>query len=252
MISDSVGFKVFSKMGLWTKSETFETKFQNYLYLIYFIFNIFIYAMVYVLQLIFVIIKIHENNLNLAIDTLVLNNAFLFIILKLKLILFDKSKILNLESQLNNPLWIAKSNSEIMIQKLYVKKANFLSYGFGLTLVFLAILCCVSPALSEIDMELPFNMWFPFKITKSNYWIIYMFESIFILHSVPVNSMTDCIFVDFILHGCLKLKILGLRLQMMPEEIELSRKKNMKNEDILIIETNFLRSLIEQHQLIYK
>ena len=138
-----------------------------------------------------------------------------------------------------------------MIYNHCVKKVKIISVAFFILGEICGAFLCSLPLFTD-EREFPLQLWIPFEVKKSNYWIIYTWHTFFIFVGCSINTCSDCIFVHFIEHGCAQLKILSIRLKSIPEAIKSARKKNMKYQDILIIEKSTLRPLFIHHQLIYK
>ena len=249
MISESLAFKVLTISGCWLSIGTATKKTQKYLYCLYSTFAIFNYYFIYVLQLIYLFNQIKTKDLH--IDTFLLNNAFLFTLFKIRTLVFNRNNFLKMDALLSDPLVAANSDIEIQYHKNCLKRTKFITYLFVFVMETTASCFCALPFTIEKG-QLAMKHWVPFEVNKSNYWIIYAWHVYILTSNALAACSSDCIFVDFIEHGCEKLKILRYRLLSMPEILKSEWKKRRNNQDILMREKEILRPLFVQHQLLYK
>ena len=192
-------------------------------------------------------------------DIFILNITVFFICSKIKVLIFDRNKIFKLDylcDLLNSnnswdPLKMTSSNAEMLINQNRAKKTKCVIFLYEIISNVCGIFGGFVPIINKISGE-PMSHWVTFKVNQSNSWLICIWYFGLFIYTCAINCTTDCIFMDFIEHGCAKIKILSLHLQTMSKIIKLRRKKNIKNQDITTIEKKILRDLFMQHQLIYK
>ena len=230
MISESLAFKVLSIMGCWLPIERTWGNLSKYLYYLYSTIVVSNFYLLLILESIFIFNEM-KNDLNSAIETLIWTNSTLFLCVKAKLLIFDRKKILNLDLELKDELLIAKSNEEIEIHENCLKRTKIITAAFLMLAQNSSFLIMVSPILSKESGELPLKHWILFEVNKTNYLIIYAWQIFVLITGGSINCLTDCIFVDFIEHGCKNISILRHRLRLTSEVIKLSRKKSRNFED---------------------
>ena len=181
--------------------------------------------------------------------------SILFVCCKIKILIFNRNEFINLDNSLSDDLLIPKNEKEISIHKYSDKKIRYCTIIFGIMAQATALFFLMVPLMSEEkrrSFELPMRHWLPFKVNRSNYWMVFIWQAFILIYGCAINSCSDCIFVEFIENGCAKLKILACRLESVPGIIKSAKNGYKRNQDILMIEKKILRSIFIQHQLIYE
>ena len=254
MISDSLAFRILSIFGCWLTNESSEIKSRKVLYWIY---SLFVFANLYLLNLLCVIHMIIEfqNDVESVIETFITYAALLFVCCKIKVLIFNRNDFIKLDNSLSDNLLAAKAENEIQIHNYCNKKLKYIIIVCTILAEMCGMLFCAIPLISKEkreSRELPLKIWLPFKVDDSNFRVLFIWQVVLFVYGCAIHCCSDCIFVEFIEHGCAKLTILASRLESVSKIIKSGKKANMKKEDISKFEKQILRPLFIQHQLIYK
>ena len=251
MISDSLAFKILTVIGCWLPIKPLG-KLGECLYWLYTAFIAINFSVLYVLQVTYMLIEIGHDTAS-VIEVLVLHTSVMFFCFKMQVLIFKRKQIFNLDNKLSDPLVIANTENEIMIQKSCKERSKLITSAFVASAEVCALIFCVFPFIgSKENIKLPVTHWIPFEVNETNFYKIFTWHVFLLFIGAAIDTSTDCIFVEFIDHGCAMLKILNCRIEAMTEIIKSARRKNMKIENILLIEKKILRTLYKQHQLIFE
>ena len=125
MISDSIAFKILSLLGCWLTAERNERKFSKILYWIYstfLIINILLILIIVINRMLIIL----NNDDHLFIKAMIVLNTLIFMSFKIKILIFDRVKILNMD-YLCNSLITANSKFEILVQKNHAKRIKYIT-----------------------------------------------------------------------------------------------------------------------------
>ena len=100
----------------------------------------------------------------------------------------------------------------------------------------------------QVLSNLPFNCWFPFEVTVTSYWIIYTWQFLLSITSIPANLVIDLVIYAFILSGCSQIDVLYSRFQKSVNNFKLADSKTEKSK----LEKEIFENSIQHHVEIFK
>ena len=104
--------------------------------------------------------------------------------------------------------------------------------------------------IEEKDLSgLPYDIWFPFEMTVTRYWIFYAWQCFMIITTIASNLFIDYIIYAFVFSGCFQFDILYSRFQKSIDDLQLSSEPKAEK---IKTEKKMIENAVEHHVAILK